>query len=141
MPPITSDRALRVLVAELATTTTEDVAAVLALLEPKASAQVRALLAAYGGIDDVAEGDSKPAAVDTSALSEWLAARTLGKHPGGTAAYEMTPAVAGALRNIVAAMPRQEISILDRTLRPTSTAGQGSSRLASWPFFRKRRSA
>lgn len=105
MPLTASDKALRSLVAELATTTSEDMAAVLGMLDPKSAAQVRALLAAYGGVDDVFELEADTSYVNTSGLSDWLAARVQGRPLDGVAAYRMTPDAVEALREIATAMP------------------------------------
>ena len=60
MPPTGSDRELRRLVADLAATTSEDMAAVLGMLDPRHAAQVRSMLAAYGGVADAFDVEAAP---------------------------------------------------------------------------------
>ena len=77
MPLRRSDRALRRLVAELATTTPEDVQAILEGLDKPQREEVRALLAAYLGEPSTPMKAPEPAAIPTSklvGLSPWLAA-------------------------------------------------------------------
>ena len=138
MPPSASDKALRRLVAELATTTPEDVAAVLAMLDARTSAQVRALLVAYAGIGDAAEPEIDTAAVDTSGLSGWLAARTLGKPLAGPDAYHVTPAVTDTLRTCAASLPRRSLSAQSPS---KAAAGRDGLGLMLRPFSGKRADA
>lgn len=100
MPSTASDKALRALVAELAATTPEDMAAVLAMLDARAVARLRPLIAAH------ASPEPAPVRLDTSGVSGWLADRVLGgKGNGGEDAWRMTPAAAAALRTLAAALP------------------------------------
>ena len=103
MPPIGSEKALRKLVIELAAAMPEDIVAVLGMLDARARATVRALLAAYTDLNDVFNLEAPPTA-NTAGLSEWLAARTLGPLPEGDD-YRMTAKTAETLRAIVASMP------------------------------------
>jgi len=106
MPPIRSEKALRKLVMELATATTEDIAAVLSMLDARSAAMVRALLAAYTDVGDVfgLEAPAPRPATRTSGLSGWLAARVLGQPLDGED-YRLTPRTAETLRVLVAALP------------------------------------
>ncbi len=122
MPPIASDKELRRLVADLAAATTEDVAAVLDMLDTRTRAQVRALLAAYAGIEDISEPEASPAFVNTSGLSDWLAARTLGKPLSGADSYHITPHAGEALRACVSAMPPQKRSASGTPSKTASTS-------------------
>lgn len=101
MPPIRSEKAMRKLVMELATATTEDIAAVLSMLDARSAAMMRALLAAYTDVGDVFELDAAPAVSHTSGLSDWLAARVMGQSLDGED-YRITPATAEALRVLAA---------------------------------------
>jgi hypothetical protein len=105
MPPTGSDKTLRKLVADLAATTPEDMAAVLGMLDPKTSAQVRSLLAAYGGITGVFDVDAAPQVLNTTALSGWLAARVMNRPLDGPEAYRMTPKAIDALRELTMSLP------------------------------------
>ena len=105
MPPVHSEKALRKLVIELATATTEDIAAVLAMLEPRQAAMMRALLAAYTDVGDIFELEAAPQVARTSGLSDWLAARTLGQQPMDGADYTITPKTAETLRALAASLP------------------------------------
>lgn len=105
MLPIRSEKALRKLVMELAEATTEDIAAVLSMLDTRSAAMVRSLLAAYTDVGDVFELPAAvPAATRTSGLSGWLAARVLGQPVDGDA-YRLTPKTAETLRMLAAAPP------------------------------------
>lgn len=101
MPPTGSDRELRRLVADLAATTSEDMAAVLGMLDPRHAAQVRSMLAAYGGVADAFHVEAAAATVNTEGLSDWLAARVTNRQPAGLEAYRMTPPAVEALRHLV----------------------------------------
>ena len=100
MPPTGSDRELRRLVADLAATTSEDMAAVLGMLDPRHAAQVRSMLAAYGGVADAFHVEAA-ATVNTEGLSDWLAARVTNRQPAGLEAYRMTPSAVEVLRHLV----------------------------------------
>lgn len=105
MLPIRSEKALRKLVMELAEATTEDIAAVLSMLDTRSAAMVRSLLAAYTDVGDVFELPvAVPAATRTSGLSGWLAARVLGQPVDGEE-YRLTPKTAETLRALAAALP------------------------------------
>jgi len=78
MPPRPADRALRRILAELAATTTEDVEAVLDILEDDQRRRVAELLAAYIGGEAPPEPPVRPrppAAPRLPGLSPWLALR------------------------------------------------------------------
>lgn len=115
MPPTGSDKALRRLVAELAETTSEDMAAVLGMLNPRQAATVRSLLAAYGGVTDVFEVEAEPAAINTAGLSAWLAARVLGHPMEGLDAYRMAPGAVEALRDVTKTLPGDLAAALPAT--------------------------
>ena len=106
MPSTGSDKALRKLVAELAATTPEDMAAVLGMLDPRAAAQVRSLLAAYGGVVDVFDVEAAPQVVSTAGLSGWLAARVTNRRTDGSA-FQMTPKAVEALRQLTLSLPAE----------------------------------
>jgi hypothetical protein len=108
-----SDTALRALVAELAQTTPEDVAAVLAMMDTASATRLRRLLAEYGGIA-LPEREAGVRRIDTTGLSVWLAARVHGSAAVGTDAYRMTPAASDTLRAIAESMPQRLA-----TARPT----------------------
>ena len=135
MPPIVTDKALRQLVAELATTTPEDMAAVLGMLDARSGAQVRALLAAYAGVEELPEVEPEVTGVNTSGLSDWLAARTLGRPLGSGDAYQITPHTLDVLRHFAAAMPRQHRPAPGASQRP-ATKGRESFGLLLSPFGR-----
>jgi hypothetical protein len=109
MPPARSDRALRRLVAELARAHPDDVAAVLAELEPTPRERVQALIGAYLGQappEQVVETLEPQAAEAADALglglSPWLARRVRGEEApdGGRSAdaSRMTQTAQSALR-------------------------------------------
>ncbi len=104
MLPTGSEKALRKLVIELAEATPEDIAAVLGMLDARARAMVRSLLAAYTDFGDIFDLEATPPIANTSGLSDWLAARTLGQPADGDD-YHLTPKTADTLRAIVASLP------------------------------------
>ena len=120
MPLPAADRNLRRLVAELATTTKDDVAAVLAGLEERQRERVEALLAEYRGPEaSPAGGGDRRQPVIVSDLSPWLADRwarsNLDGARGGEAtqiwsghdlSYSMTPTALAALREAVLSVER-----------------------------------
>lgn len=78
MPPNPSDRALRSLVARLASRRPEDIRAILEDLEPSQRRQIDQLLADFAGAPVKGSGapDPEPAqAITTDGLSSWLVAR------------------------------------------------------------------
>ncbi len=101
MPPIRSEKALRKLVMELASATTEDIAAVLSMLDTRSAAMVRALLAAYTDVGDVFDLEAAPQVTQTSGLSDWLAARILDRPRDGKG-YDITPKTLETLRALAA---------------------------------------
>lgn len=102
MLPIHSEKALRKLVMELATAATDDIAAVLAMLDVRSAAMVRALLAAYTDVGDVFELKAAPPAARLSEFSDWLAARISGQSLYDDD-YRITPTTAETLRALAAA--------------------------------------
>ncbi|MBP2161176.1 MULTISPECIES: hypothetical protein [Asticcacaulis] len=129
MPSTGSDKALRRLVAELAATTPEDMAAVLGMLDPKAAAQVRSLLAAYGGVADVFDVEAAPQAMNTAGLSDWLAARTLNQQMDGAGAYHMTREAIAALRQLTLSLPAELAHPQGRTAVTTGRQDTTNARL------------
>ncbi len=119
--PSTADTALHELVAELAMTTPEDMAAVLDLLDARSAGRVRALLAVQAGIAASRSGT----AADTSGLSDWLAARVQGK-VSEVDPYHMTPAALAALRALMVSP-----TALSLTARPRGEASGGPIRSTS----------
>lgn len=103
MLPTVSEKALRVLVAELAEATPEDIAAVLGMLAPRSRATVQSMLAAYTDFDGVFDLEIVAPAVDTPGLSDWLAARVQGH--AADEDFRITPKTNEMLRLIVASAP------------------------------------
>ena len=103
MLPIHSEKALRKLVMELATATTEDIAAVLAMLDDRSAAMVRALLAAYTDVGDVFELKAPPPVAHLSGFSDFLAARISGR-PLFDDDYVITPKTAETLRALAGSL-------------------------------------
>lgn len=96
MPPRPSDRALRRLVAELATVAPDDVQAILAGLEESQRETVEALLASYQGEPEVVVTPpvwTSPASSKIEGLSPWLETRL----NGPDMEFAMTPAARQAL--------------------------------------------
>lgn len=128
MPLPAADRNLRRLVAELATTTKDDVAAVLAGLEERQRERVEALLAEYRGPEasPVGRGDRRQP-VMVSELSPWLADRWARSNldeahrveatqiwSGHDLSYSMTPTALAALREAVLSVERRAPSTPDQ---------------------------
>ena len=92
------DRALRRLVAELASEREEDVEAVLALLDPWQCAAVQALLDDYSGAPAPPAADQPDWRIE--GLSPWLLRRLEGEPPGATTAQglELLRRCAASLR-------------------------------------------
>jgi phytoene/squalene synthetase len=105
MPQTGSDKALRKLVAELASTTSEDMAAVLGMLPPRSAAQVRSMLAAYGGVADVFDVEAAPPVLSTAGLSGWLAARVMNPQANAQHEHRMTEGAIEALRQLTLSIP------------------------------------
>jgi hypothetical protein len=122
MPSRPADRALRRLVADLASLAPDDVEAILGELEPGQRARTQALLAHYIGASPTLAApsvdDDAHRLAATPGLSPWLAARLLppGADPGGPAKVggaslaatsargAMTPRARDALRAAVAGL-------------------------------------
>jgi len=102
MLPTHSEKALRKLVMDLATATTEDIAAVLAMLDDRSAAMVRALLAAYTDVGDIFELKAAPPISRLSEFSDFLAARISGQ-PLYDDDYVITPKTAETLRVLAGA--------------------------------------
>jgi hypothetical protein len=104
MPPRPSDRALRRLVAELATVAPEDVQAILAGLEESQRETVEALLAGYQGEPEVVVPLpvwTPPATARIEGLSPWLEARL---HGLPDTEFAMTAAATQALNACAAGL-------------------------------------
>lgn len=102
MSPRPPDQALRRMVAELAATTPDDVAAILAELDLPQRRRVEALLADYlGEPAEAAPAPPPPSVHKAAGLSPWLAARIEGA-PDET--IRMTPAARDALRACAAGL-------------------------------------
>ncbi len=106
MPAMASETTLQNLVAELAETTPEDVAAVLAMLDAASAAKVRTLLAAHLR-GKLPEADVPARPFDTAGLSDWLAARVIGRPADDLDTCRMTAHAIDTLRTLSAAAPRQ----------------------------------
>ncbi len=128
VPPRESDRALRRLVAELATVSAEDVEDILSQLKEPDAREVRTLLASYLAADGDSPGPvspepGPPLPIRIDGLSPWLSAR-LGSASDSTTprrrsgarpsldpygrdaglAFSMTPVALDALRSCAAAL-------------------------------------
>lgn len=101
---MTADAALQNLVAELAETTPEDMAAVLAMLDPASAVKVRGLLAAYLRVGTAEQDKVTP--LNTAGLSDWLAARVIARPSDDLDTYRMTPHAIETLRALSASVPR-----------------------------------
>lgn len=103
MQPSASERALRRLVAELATTRSSDIEAVLDILDEAGRARVRSLLAELAGTSPEAS-----VATEIEGLSPWLAERlALSEPTSGTGhGATVTDVTRHALRAAAAELPR-----------------------------------
>lgn len=126
MPRPQSDQALRRLLAELATTSADDLGAILAGLDPSQRQTVTALLATYDGASDepvrvraaTLTAESPPR---VTGLSPWLAARLKQSAQSGSETDEadrfarpgpaITPAALAALRASATALQRRPVSL------------------------------
>jgi len=113
MRPTEFEDDLRELVAELASIHSEDIDAVLSLLDLESAEEVRSLLQAYARMENLFDLKPQENTVSIAGLSQWLSDRVQVRHSDGARRFEMTPHCAGVLRELACSlsMPAMGISV------------------------------